>query len=605
MKRLATCDETNLKIGIPTVLVQQIVRQMLYALDFLHTNCKLVHTDLKLENVIVVAEDVEELVRACSASEYLTGVSPTNATRVVPLKDSSIPSSSAMMTAGGKPSPSDSKNAFGAWERSPSQSPKEITITGSAPLPSPMHAWGRVNVGPEVNSLALIMAQLALERKMAEGGECSEGESSSFSPPIDDDSSSGCCDDHPPSPHSDPQLTPHSHHSDHPELPHRKTWPAPVPSTHSTNSQSAASAIGSGASSLTSVNSSTTLFSMTTSGVSTAPTSMENSLILPASGLVAMSSTTAPKKVLSSASISQQLEESPSSRMMTTPFSFDPDLSEEQDFGPSLLSMSETMKKRLSSQSNLTLKREDLASPSSSSSKEATLTPTSTPTPYSQQAQQHQPPVATASLLTAKKPTNVPVNPSTPTFTLPISRPTSANTVEASPYLSASTSSSPSPSHVSNTRGRHLVDSHPDDPFLKSSPTLPKPPPRIRIKIADMGNATPVAKHFTPDIQTRPYRAPEVILGYKNWDESVDIWSVGCMVFELLTSDLLFFAEEDKKWGKYSRDDDQLAQMMELLGDFPWTRKWGGRYSKDFFNAQGSFGLFFILAPIGPCLIRC
>lgn len=76
------------------------------------------------------------------------------------------------------------------------------------------------------------------------------------------------------------------------------------------------------------------------------------------------------------------------------------------------------------------------------------------------------------------------------------------------------------------------------------------------------------------------------------------------MVFELLTSDLLFFAEEDKKWGKYSRDDDQLAQMMELLGDFPWTRKWGGRYSKDFFNAQGSFQLSFILGSICACLIR-
>ena len=54
--------------------------------------------------------------------------------------------------------------------------------------------------------------------------------------------------------------------------------------------------------------------------------------------------------------------------------------------------------------------------------------------------------------------------------------------------------------------------------------------PIISIKIADLGNATPSKKHFTEEIQTRQYRAPEAILGRRDWDARVDIWSVACVV---------------------------------------------------------------------------
>ena len=54
--------------------------------------------------------------------------------------------------------------------------------------------------------------------------------------------------------------------------------------------------------------------------------------------------------------------------------------------------------------------------------------------------------------------------------------------------------------------------------------------PKISIKIADLGNATPSMKHFTEEIQTRQYRAPEAILGRRDWDARVDIWSVACVV---------------------------------------------------------------------------
>lgn len=52
---------------------------------------------------------------------------------------------------------------------------------------------------------------------------------------------------------------------------------------------------------------------------------------------------------------------------------------------------------------------------------------------------------------------------------------------------------------------------------------------QTRVKIADLGNACWIDKHFSNDIQTRQYRSPEAILGAP-YDTSADIWSFGCMV---------------------------------------------------------------------------
>ncbi|EQC35790.1 CMGC/SRPK protein kinase [Saprolegnia diclina VS20] len=107
--------------------------------------------------------------------------------------------------------------------------------------------------------------------------------------------------------------------------------------------------------------------------------------------------------------------------------------------------------------------------------------------------------------------------------------------------------------------------------------------PLYDVKIADLGNACWTYKHFTQDIQTRQYRSPEVLLG-QNYDQSTDMWSMACFLFELATGELLF----DPKSGKnYSRDEDHLAQMMELLGKMPKSFATNGKYSKDYFNKKG------------------
>ncbi|KAL2005140.1 hypothetical protein VTN00DRAFT_2990 [Thermoascus crustaceus] len=105
----------------------------------------------------------------------------------------------------------------------------------------------------------------------------------------------------------------------------------------------------------------------------------------------------------------------------------------------------------------------------------------------------------------------------------------------------------------------------------------------ISVKIADLGNACWVGHHFTNDIQTRQYRSPEVILGAK-WGASTDVWSMACMVFELITGDYLFDPQSGTKYGK---DDDHIAQIIELLGSFPKSLCLSGKWSQEIFNRKG------------------
>ncbi|KAG6869154.1 hypothetical protein C0993_012253 [Termitomyces sp. T159_Od127] len=126
-----------------------------------------------------------------------------------------------------------------------------------------------------------------------------------------------------------------------------------------------------------------------------------------------------------------------------------------------------------------------------------------------------------------------------------------------------------------------------------SSPTFDPPP--ISVKIADLGNATPSEKHYTEDIQTRQYRAPEAILGKRDWDARADIWSVACVVFELLTSEFLF--DPHGQGERFTKDDDHMAQIIELLGDFPLEVKMGGKYSRELFDHDGNLRYIHELRP--------
>lgn len=106
----------------------------------------------------------------------------------------------------------------------------------------------------------------------------------------------------------------------------------------------------------------------------------------------------------------------------------------------------------------------------------------------------------------------------------------------------------------------------------------------VNVKIVDLGNACWYHHHFSTEIQTRQYRSPEVILGI-NYGASADIWSFACMIFELITGDFLF---EPRKGDTYSKNDDHLAQIIELLGKMPKKFAQAGKSSKKYFNKNGS-----------------
>lgn len=105
----------------------------------------------------------------------------------------------------------------------------------------------------------------------------------------------------------------------------------------------------------------------------------------------------------------------------------------------------------------------------------------------------------------------------------------------------------------------------------------------FKCKIVDLGNACWTHKHFTDDVQTRQYRAPEIILGY-NYGTAIDMWSMACIIFELLTGDLLF---EPKSGKDYQKNDDHLAQIIELLGKMPKDFATNGSKSSNYFNRKG------------------
>ena len=59
------------------------------------------------------------------------------------------------------------------------------------------------------------------------------------------------------------------------------------------------------------------------------------------------------------------------------------------------------------------------------------------------------------------------------------------------------------------------------------------------IKVIDFGSATFDWEHHSTIVSTRHYRAPEVILEL-GWSQPCDVWSIGCILFELIFGFTLF-----------------------------------------------------------------
>lgn len=78
-------------------------------------------------------------------------------------------------------------------------------------------------------------------------------------------------------------------------------------------------------------------------------------------------------------------------------------------------------------------------------------------------------------------------------------------------------------------------------------------------------------------ISTRPYRAPEVIMGNK-WHFASDIWSMGCILFEVAVGFRLFEVRDDLV---------HLHSIQCRLGKMPEMFAKGSKYSRKFFTSKG------------------
>eukprot|EP00438_Fugacium_kawagutii_P031466 Skav222635 [mRNA] locus=scaffold10:209075:226052:+ [translate_table: standard] len=119
------------------------------------------------------------------------------------------------------------------------------------------------------------------------------------------------------------------------------------------------------------------------------------------------------------------------------------------------------------------------------------------------------------------------------------------------------------------------------------------------IKLIDFGNATYESEHHSAIINTRQYRAPEVILSV-GWTERSDLWSTGCIVMELYTGELLFRTHESL---------EHLVLMERSLERFPQEllskagRRPDGRFvmKAPGVDSQGAAAR----EPLGTAWLRC
>ncbi|CAN6359796.1 unnamed protein product [Urochloa humidicola] len=74
---------------------------------------------------------------------------------------------------------------------------------------------------------------------------------------------------------------------------------------------------------------------------------------------------------------------------------------------------------------------------------------------------------------------------------------------------------------------------------LKPENILLKSYSRCEIKVIDLGSSCFLSDNLNLYIQSRSYRSPEVILGLP-YDQKIDIWSLGCILAELYTGEVLF-----------------------------------------------------------------
>uniref|UniRef100_A0A1A8BNE3 cyclin-dependent kinase n=1 Tax=Nothobranchius kadleci TaxID=1051664 RepID=A0A1A8BNE3_NOTKA len=128
-------------------------------------------------------------------------------------------------------------------------------------------------------------------------------------------------------------------------------------------------------------------------------------------------------------------------------------------------------------------------------------------------------------------------------------------------------------------------------------------PERGRVKIADMGFARlfnsplkPLAD-LDPVVVTFWYRAPELLLGARHYTKAIDIWAIGCIFAELLTSEPIFHCRQEDIKTSNPFHHDQLDRIFSVMG-FPAGKLLTMDPTKRITSEQALQDLYFLEEPL-------
>ncbi|RKF83024.1 putative serine-threonine protein kinase [Golovinomyces cichoracearum] len=103
---------------------------------------------------------------------------------------------------------------------------------------------------------------------------------------------------------------------------------------------------------------------------------------------------------------------------------------------------------------------------------------------------------------------------------------------------------------------------------------------RNLLKICDLGSASDVSDNeIAPYLVSRFYRAPEIIIGMP-YDFAIDIWSVGCTLYELYTGKILFTGRTNNQ---------MLRSIMDCRGKLTTKMLKRARFAHIHFDEMGNF----------------
>lgn len=112
---------------------------------------------------------------------------------------------------------------------------------------------------------------------------------------------------------------------------------------------------------------------------------------------------------------------------------------------------------------------------------------------------------------------------------------------------------------------------------LKPENILMKSYSACEVKVIDLGSSCFLTDRLSSYIQSRSYRAPEVILGLP-YGQKVDVWSLGCVVAELASGRVLFHN---------TSLPSILARVEGILGPLPKRLVQRGRYGHRYYTHDG------------------